>query len=194
MDDNHLQRIWGEGTVRAFISHTHSIQAKAGVLQTALQKHGIASFVAHKDIEPTRVWEDELVRALQSMHVIVALLTEDFKTSDWTEQEVGAATGRDIPVFPVDMGLLPYGFMKRFQAIPGSVGEAGGATKVANIVAAAINSNDRLSPLMADAYIAKLQGARSYRQTDQLALEWSWTSKLTDKQVQSVLAAYNTND
>ncbi len=194
MDENDLHRIWGAGAIRVFISHTHPNQAKAARLQTALRRLGIASFVAHNDIELTRQWEVEIIFALQSMHVLAALLTPDFKSSDWTEQEVGAAVGRDIPVFAIDMGLVPYGFMKRYQAIPGAVGERGGATKVANVIAEAIKRNDRLEPHPVNGYIAKLQSAGSYRQTDQLASEWNWNSKLTDQQVQQILAAYNTNN
>lgn len=194
MDDNDTLRVWGVGTFRVFISHTHPHQGKAARLQSALRKLGIASFVAHNDIEPTRLWEDEIINALQSMHVLAALLTPDFNSSDWTEQEVGAAVGRGIPVFPIHMGLLPYGFMKRFQAIPGAVGEPGGASRVAATIADAIRSNPRLESLAIDAYVADAQGSSSYKQTDILASRWSQRWRPSDQQVRSLLAAYNSNN
>src|SRR5690606_34715610 len=44
-------------------------------------------------------------------------LTKEFRKSEWTDQEVGAAIGRRIPIIPVNMGINPYGFMKEIQAL-----------------------------------------------------------------------------
>ena len=39
--------------------------------------------------------------------------------SNWTDQEIGFAMGRSLPVFAVRLGQDPYGFIGRFQAFAG---------------------------------------------------------------------------
>ena len=194
MDNQDLQRIWGDETIRVFISHTHLHQANAAELQVALSSFGIASFVAHNDIEPTRQWEVEIIKALQSMHILVAFLTDDFKNSAWTDQEVGAAVGRGVPVFPISMGCVPYGFMQRYQAIPGSFGVYGGVQKISTVIFDSILSDDRLESLAVDAYVSGVKSSHRYARTDMFASSWNRIGKLSDQQARSLLQAYNSNN
>ena len=69
----------------------------------------MASFVAHEDIKPLKKWREEIEKALKSMDLLLALLTEDFRKSKWTDQEVGVAIGREVRVMPVRMGKIPTG-------------------------------------------------------------------------------------
>ena len=194
MDDMDVQRLWGEGTVRVFISHTHAYQARAASLQSDLAEFGIASFVAHKDIEPTTQWEAEIVKALQSMHVLVALLTPDFASSRWTDQEVGAAVGRGVPLFPVGMGLSPYGFMERIQAIPGALNDPGGAIRVSQTIFESILGDTRLGSKATELYVSALQNSTSYSRTGTLANSRDRIGTLEGQEVDAILDAYNTNN
>jgi hypothetical protein len=81
--------------------------------------YGIDAFVAHDDIQPTREWENEIIAALRSCHALVALLSDDAHASSWVDQECGWAMGRGVPVIPVDIGSVPYGFLARYQALAG---------------------------------------------------------------------------
>ena len=112
-----LARLWGPGAVRVFVSHTAEHKEAATSLKKWLAQYGIASFVAHEDIGPMKEWEDEIWKALASMDILAALLTEDFSQSKWTDQEIGFAVGCKVPVIPIRMGKDPYGFMGRYQAI-----------------------------------------------------------------------------
>jgi hypothetical protein len=47
---------------------------------------------------------------------LVALLLPKFHESNWTDQEIGFAMGRGLPVFAGRFGQDPYGFIGRFQA------------------------------------------------------------------------------
>jgi hypothetical protein len=97
---------------RLFISHTSSNAALATKLKQKLWFFGISAFVAHEDIEPTREWQIEIESALRTMDGILALLTADFHTSHWTDQEIGSALGRCLPIIPLSVdGTIPYGFM-----------------------------------------------------------------------------------
>ena len=112
--------LWGGPELRVFISHTHLHKELASDLKQHLEWMGARAFVAHQDIEPTRTWLDEMRAALETMHILVALLTDDFKASNWTDQEVGYAVARAVPVVSIRIEMDPYGFMSDKQALRGS--------------------------------------------------------------------------
>jgi len=112
-----LQRIWGGGHVRVFLSHKASVKAQVSELKKHLANCGVAAFVAHEDIEPTAEWQREIEQALFTMDALVALLTKDYHDSNWTDQEAGVAIGRGVPVIPIRLGTDPYGLMGKFQAL-----------------------------------------------------------------------------
>lgn len=107
---------WQKGMLRVFLSHLAKEQVFAQELQQALKWYGISGFVAHNDIQPTAEWEEEIRIALSTCDSLVALLHPDFHLSDWTDQEIGFAMGRSVPVFAVSFDHEPYGFIQRFQA------------------------------------------------------------------------------
>lgn len=112
-----IKRIWGNLKFKIFISHTNKNKEKASNLKNKLEIYGISSFVAHADIKVNQIWQDEIERALFSMDAFIALLTEDFHKSEWTDQEIGIAYARDVPRIAVRLGKDPYGFIGKFQAL-----------------------------------------------------------------------------
>ncbi len=114
------ERLWKKGYFKAFLSHKAEYKKEAAKLKTALAELGISAFVAHEDIVPTREWQDEIELALSTMDVCVALLTDQFHDSNWTDQEVGVAIGRGVPIVAVRLGKDPYGFIGKFQGVPGA--------------------------------------------------------------------------
>lgn len=115
--DSDESRLWGGGRPRMFLSHRAQEKLIATALKKELEALGAAAFVAHEDIEPTKEWQGEIERALGSMDVLVAILTAGFRSSHWTNQEIGVAIGRGIPVLSLRLGEDPAGFTGRFQAI-----------------------------------------------------------------------------
>jgi len=111
---------WRKGMFRLFITHLAAHRNWAGQLQEALLSYGISGFVAHKDIEPTTEWQNQIETALSTCDALVALMHEKFHESKWTDQEIGFAMGRGVPVFSVHFGEAPYGFIGRFQAFDGN--------------------------------------------------------------------------
>lgn len=114
---------WRKGMFRIFITHLAAHKKWAGQLQEALLPFGISGFVAHNDIEPTTEWQNQIEIALSTCDALVALLHEKFHESKWTDQEIGFAMGRGVPVFSVRFGETPYGFIGRFQAFDGNKNE-----------------------------------------------------------------------
>lgn len=121
--DADVRRLWSDGSFRLFLSHVSLHKLQVSKLKDALFDRGISAFVAHEDIIPSLEWQEEISLALRSMHALSALITEDFHASNWTDQEIGWALGRGIPVIPVKLGAVPYGFVGKIQAIPGSLDE-----------------------------------------------------------------------
>ena len=121
IDKNIMEkRIWGTGKVRVFLSHKSEYKNETAKLKEELSKHNIACFVAHEDVEPTREWQKEIENALFSMDILVALMTEGFQNSNWTDQEIGIALGREKKVILVNLGTAPYGFVGKIQALSSS--------------------------------------------------------------------------
>lgn len=119
--DIEVRRIWREGYFRLFLSHVSRHKIQVSTLKSALLDRGISAFVAHEDIEPSLEWQNEISLALRSMHALSALITPDFHGSNWTDQEVGWALGRGVPVMPIRLGADPYGFAGKIQAIQGTL-------------------------------------------------------------------------
>ena len=108
---------WRNGYFRMFISHITSRKKQASNLKNALEEYGITSFVAHEDINPTKEWQKEIQRALNSMDCMSAMLYDGFHQSNWCDQEVGIALGRNVTVLPLLPDGDPYGFLGEYQGI-----------------------------------------------------------------------------
>ncbi len=110
---------WQEGKLKVFLSHLSKEKIWTTELQEALQEYGVSAFVAHKDIKPTLEWQGQIETALATCDALVALLHRDFHESKWTDQEIGFAMGRGVPVFSIRFGQDPYGFIGKTQAFQG---------------------------------------------------------------------------
>jgi hypothetical protein len=116
-------RFWEPSHFRLFLSHLSSLKETMGRLQSSLERFSISAFVAHVDINPTKEWQDEIEAALFSMDALAAVLMPGFKESNWTDQEVGVAIGRNVLIIPVMRGATPHGFVEKYQGM-----NAGGKT------------------------------------------------------------------
>lgn len=158
-------RFWLPGYFRLFLSHVSGFKAKTAQLQSALKPFGVSAFVAHEDIEPTKEWQDEIERALFSMHAMAALLIPGFHESKWTDQEIGVALGRGVLVIPVRRGLDPYGFIGKSQGL-----QAGGKTvrQVAEALFIILAANSQTTGTIADAIVSLML----FAQTPDQARHW----------------------
>src|SRR5262249_30091570 len=94
-------KYWRIDHFRMFISHVHTAKRQAGALRQVLQRYAISAFVAHEDIETSDEWREEILRSLMSMDAFVAIITPDFNSSKWTDQEVGLAVARNVLMIPI---------------------------------------------------------------------------------------------
>ena len=187
--DDSVAELWGEGVVRVFISHTSEHKEKAANLKIWLSQYGMASFVAHEDIEPMKEWQIELERALRTMGMFVALLTEGFSQSDWTDQEVGCAVAAKVPIFPIRMGRNPYGFIEKYQAFP--TGDFNSSIAV-SVLRFALK-DEKLKAEATDALIFALRSSSNFDASNHLAPHLKSIHELTDSQEQALVDAFNEN-
>jgi hypothetical protein len=108
---------WREGYFKLFISHLSSEKIRANAIKDLLENYAISGFVAHTDIEPTKEWQNEIELAIRTCDALFALMTSGFHESNWTDQEIGIAIGRDLLIIPARLGRDPYGFIGKYQAI-----------------------------------------------------------------------------
>lgn len=177
------ERIWGRAGYRLFLSHKAEVKKKSSVLKEQLELYGVSSFVAHQDIRPTKEWQDEIENALASMDAFVALLTKKFHNSYWTDQEVGYAVGRGVPLIAVKIGRDPYGFIGKFQALACDWTDA-----PFSIVTLLIKQ-----PSMLAAYIRAVQTCKSFDQGNALSKVLPQIERLTGEQTESLVSAFNEN-
>ena len=175
------KRIWGDEAFRVFLSHKVNVKKETAELKARLRLFGVSCFVAHEDINPTTAWQDEIENALASMDGLVALMTANFHDSDWTDQEVGYAFARGVPIIAVRLGKDPYGFIGKFQGLSSSW-----STAAEDIIKILIK-NER----MFSSYIRALRNCPNWDSGNTLAKALPGIERLTTSQVDEMVAAYN---
>lgn len=191
-----LGDIWDEPVVeyrmrRLFISHkAEDKQLAMGIKARLLDHHGIASFVAHEDIKPSEEWESVIQRALREMDGLIALLTPKFRVSQWTDQEIGFALCREVPVISVRLGTDPYGFIGKYQAI---LGGSKTPNELADEVARTFYKNSDLGDVRIDHYLGKLNRAGSFDTANGLFARLREFEYLSPEQERRLVEIFNTN-
>lgn len=174
-----------------FISHkSEDEQCATEIKKRLLYGHGIVSFVAHRDIKPTTEWRRETLRALREMDGLIALLTPKFRDSEWTDQEVGFALGRDVPVISVHLGVKPHGFIEEKQAFRGN-GKA--PSQLADEVAESFFKNNSLGEMRINAYLWRLRRAGSFDAARALFPLLRQFASLSPEQERRLVDIFNTN-
>lgn len=110
-------KFWRKGCFRLFVSHLSDHAEYAGELQKEFFRFGVSCFVAHEDIEPTKEWLGEIETALATCDAMLGLVSPGFHASEWTDQELGYAMGRQLLVATASFGTDPRGFVGKFQAL-----------------------------------------------------------------------------
>ncbi|MGH7985165.1 MAG: toll/interleukin-1 receptor domain-containing protein, partial [Candidatus Binataceae bacterium] len=176
------ERIWGKHRdFRLFLSHKAEFKEETGRLKERLKAFGVSCFVSHVDIHPTKEWQDEIVRALSSMDGFVALMTDKFHESEWTDQEVGFALAKCVPMIAVRLGRNPYGFIAKFQGLGTTWGES--PLEIAKILI----KHGRMFP----AYIRALRSCPDWNTGNTLGEVLPCIENLTDSQLDNLVSAFN---
>ncbi len=165
-----LPSFWKAGHLRLFVSHRDTHKHTAHALARELEEYGITSFVAHDTIEPDAEWLVEINTALTTMEIMLALITDDFHESVWTNQELGIALGRGVPVISAKLGKTdPRGFIQSRQALKISQDELKEAAwALFGKLSDRLNATDRLRGYLVSAFCAATDFNETRRRFDRL--------------------------
>ena len=186
-----VSRIWQPKCLRFFLSHVSSYKTSVSTLKDELMIYGISGFVAHEDIEPTKEWEDEIFLALNSAHALAAFLTPEFHKSKWTDQEIGIAQGRGLLVVPVGLGVDPYGFMARKQALPGSFEKI---EQLATDLIDILLKHHTTSKIIHEALVVSFEIAKSFIRAKKVSQIITRTNNFTQEQLDRIHKSCKNND
>lgn len=134
-----------DGPLRAFISYSTKDKHLAGQIHKVLENKGIKPFLAHENIEGSEEWMATILGELDQCHIFVALLTENYRKSEWADHEAGYADARGIRLFPLIVDGDPHGFLGRIQGIqldPDNVKPA------CEKIVAKVRKDEKLGPLL----------------------------------------------
>lgn len=184
---------WKPGLVRCFISHRDAHKAEAHRLAEALEEYGISCFVAHDTVGAMKEWRKEIMAGLQTMEIMVVMLTEDFHQSTFTNQEVGFALGAQKPVVCLKLGQkAPEGFVEHIQAVTGKLDQIeNSASRLYRILGDALGAADRLNNGLIEAFVLSPSYTDAIRRFDRMTKA---VTKLTADQADRVVDGFNAND
>jgi hypothetical protein len=157
---------WKGQRFRLFASHIHTDKKPLSKLKTALAAYGVDTFVAHEDIKPTKEWQQEIERALDTCDAVLAFLTPDFHVSLWVDQVIGYCINRRVLVVPLRLGVDPYGLMGKYQGLQGVGVET---AEIAMEIFELLIRHNLTSASMAAGLIGRLEDAENYDNANRLA-------------------------
>lgn len=147
---------WEQGKIRIFISHRDKYKTYANELAEHLKNYAISAFVAHDSIEPMSTWQNEIIKGLETMEIMLAFVTDDFHDSVWTNQEIGYALGKGVPIISLKLeNSDPNGFIiKDIQALKGSFDTLqSSANTIYKLVTKKLGNKHRIQSSLVDSFI-----------------------------------------
>lgn len=183
---------WQSGYLRLFISHRDGHKAKAKQLAKSLKEYGISAFVAHDTIEPMTIWQHEITKGLETMEIMLVFLTDDLHDSVWTNQEIGFALGRNIPVITLKLeDRDPSGFIGTEQALRGSLqAPVAQVTEIYQLIANKVGQKKRLQQILVNAFIQSGNFDEAKSRFDRIN---SVVEQLVDTQFEEIVNGFRDN-
>lgn len=146
--------IWKTGLARVFLSHRDREKARVQSLADALEDYGASCFVAHDTIPADEEWQKVILDGLETMELMVAIVTDDFHESIYCMQEVGFALGRGIPVISLKVGrAAPAGFVAHKQGLRASLDEPfAAAQKLFPLIGERLSQTERFNEVLISSF------------------------------------------
>jgi TIR domain len=182
---------WGQGQLKLFMSHLARKQQFVGRIGEYLSSYGISCFVAHVSIEPSEEWLSVIEVALRSCDAAAVFLHTGFHKSNWCDQEVGFALARRVPVLPIAIDEMPYGFMGKLQAVRCLPNES--SSEVAQKVLQWLERVPAAKIAMTEGLVTVFEQSSSYNETRRLYRLLVDTPTFTSAQLQRLEAAIKEN-
>lgn len=184
--------IWKPKYIRLFISHKDEHKKEATHLAKKLEGYGISSFVAHDTIEPLEKWQNTIIKGLQSMEIMMVFVTDGFFQSCWTNQEIGFALGRGVPIISLKLEKeAPQGFIQDTQAIIcGLDSNQDTVSKIYKVLSQKLNHEERIRKSLIQAFIK----SPNFEETLKRFTRLQSLEKITDLDIKQIIKGFNHND
>jgi hypothetical protein len=88
-------------TYDVFVSHSSKDKSQADTLCVALEGAGLRCWIAPRDIDPGRKWDESIMDGIASSRVVLLVHSANANASDDVEREIVHASNAELPVLPV---------------------------------------------------------------------------------------------
>lgn len=181
---------WADGQLKLFLSHSAKHKATAEALAAQLEEQGISVFVAHKSIQVSSDWRLEIEKALNQADALTLLAHAEIKYSEWCQQEVGWALGKNTPVMCLVYDGALGGFLERNQHAAASDDVVNNCTTILTW----IETTDPICWSLTDLRIQALASANSFREADEISKLIVRSNRIKREQIQQIKQAYTDNN
>lgn len=184
--------IWKTGYIRLFISHRDTNKKEASLLADSLDGYGISSFVAHDTIDPLEKWQSTIVKALQTMDIMLVFITDGFFESCWTNQEIGFALAKGTPIISLKLEKdAPQGFIHDTQAIIGSLdSNKETVNKIYKVLTQKLNQEERIRNSLVNAFV----NSTDFNETIVRFGRLQSLEKITESDIKKIIDGFAKND
>jgi TolB-like protein/Tfp pilus assembly protein PilF len=97
----------GGGAAPVFISYASQDAAVAAALVEALERHGIACWIAPRDVKAGALYADAIVRAIGGAKALVLVLSESAIASPHVSKEIERASSKKRPIIALRIDAAP---------------------------------------------------------------------------------------
>lgn len=175
-------------TLRIFLSHSTEDLTLIKFIKSQLEWFGLDVFVAHEDIEPSTEWESAIIENLKSTDIFVPIITGNYYSSNWTDQESGIAFSIGKDIIPVSIGdNLPRGFVNRYQALRFDASGPEVAEKSCEKIIETIRKKEKFTKSLLDSIINTLPTIPTFDQAGYKFETLSTFESFTPDQINAIL-------
>ena len=179
--------------IKTFLSYHTEDKEKAKTVKTELEKAGIGCFLAPYDIPAGTKFREVLFKEIKSCNAFIPLISENYHTSGYSDQELGIALGIGKPVIPLCIdSTSPYGFIEGYQCVCSNDGD------IASAIPKLAKSISEFTPSSIEKYadlrIKNLSEASSFASAAYWARQLENVSEFTNEQLQKITDVLHTND
>lgn len=183
--------------LKVFISYSSEDRFLGRFFKQSFENYvGFSVFLAHEDISPATEWELKIIKELKESDVIIPLITENYRNSEFTDQELGMALAWKKIILPIKLtNINPYGFIKKFQALKCRNDKYSIINAVVSTVLVLIESKEfnKHKEIVIDSVVKAFGQSSSFKMTRTIIEILTKINRFTKKQISSLKEAIKNN-
>lgn len=114
-------KIHNSSNLKIFISYSTKDHEKGEEIQNFFIKKNFSCFLSGNSIKPSDHLKEKILKKIETSQIFIPLMSKNFKTSNWCNQEVGMAvykeyTKDNILICPIIIDdIKPYAFINEYK-------------------------------------------------------------------------------